>query len=907
MAISYVGAGTVAAGTGAITVGFPAGRQTGDLLLMVIETANEAVTTPGDWLDVPSSPQGVGTAAGTAATRLNIMYRWNDGTTIVNTVSDPGNHAVARMVAYRGVDPANPFNASAGSVKSTASKTATFPGVTTTKDNCVVLLAEAHALPDSTSTAIAGTRSGSNLTSLTERLDNNTNAGNGGGFSLADGLKATAGSVTGGTVALTTSSVTAHITLALQPFVELQQLTLVADPAAVDVVTHDAGVSRTLPPLSAEPAAFALAGELAALFKGVTLTTEAGAFTASDGDATLRAARSLKGNQVTFATTGQVASQIPTRRMAGDTGAFAADGVAAGLVKGYRLTADPASYAYVGSGAGLGKGFKLAADAGALSAAGQEAEWVLDLSEPPQMPEVNGAELLWHEILGEPIRDRFADAEPGAFDLAGQDAKVLYGRAVSAPVAGALTTAGQASAFRRTYSLKADVAAFTEVGQSASLRTARRLLADQAAFAHGGQPAGVLHGRVVSAATSGLSLQPSDVGFLWQHVIRPVPAALSLSLQDVEILLDLDEPPQMPEVNGAELLWYELLGEPIPARTIETESGQFDHAGQDAKVLYGRTVPVPAAGVFTAAGQASAFRRTYNLKADVASFAEVGLAANLRTARRLVSDPSAFTHAGAPAGVLHGRVVGATPASFALAGVAMNFKFQRFLRPILINLAATGEAAALLRSLMFRADGSAAALNRYSEAWEPGYTTATAKLLRQFKTTAVPAAFSSAVFDATFRKTKLFIAAGGSFSLAGQAASTRTARRLTAATAGLSLQPYDIGFSWQHVMRPVPQAFSLAGVDAALKKVIFFRADPGAFAVQGYSSRPFFSSLPQAKDYVVRPLELRETLRPTEMRQTVRPQEMTAAARPQELRGALRPADDRTSERGEEPRYAEHE
>lgn len=225
MPISYVGAGAVAAGTASVTVGLPSGLEIGDLMLMVVETANQTVTVPGIWLDVPSSPQGTGTAAGTASTRLKIMYRWEDGTVPDTTLTDPGNHVIARIVAYRGVDQTNPFNASAGSVKTTASTTATFPDIITTVADCWVLMGEAHALPDSNSTTIAGTRSGSNLTGVTERIDNNTNAGNGGGFSLADGVKATAGSVTGGTVTLTTSTVGAHITLALTPAPEAQGLT----------------------------------------------------------------------------------------------------------------------------------------------------------------------------------------------------------------------------------------------------------------------------------------------------------------------------------------------------------------------------------------------------------------------------------------------------------------------------------------------------------------------------------------------------------------------------------------------------------------------------------------------------------------------------------------------------------
>jgi hypothetical protein len=221
VAVEYRAIGTVASGTGAITPALPAGRLTDDLLLLLVETANQAVTLTGgdasNWLQLSSSPQGTGTAAGTAAARLTVFYRWVTGTEAAPGVGDSGDHQIARIIAYSGVDTSAPFNVQAGTTRTTAGTTVTFPSVVTTADNCMILLMEAHSLPDSTSTAIVSGHTNANLTGITERLDNNTNAGNGGGISLAEGLKATAGTVGTSTATVTTSSVGGMITLALKP------------------------------------------------------------------------------------------------------------------------------------------------------------------------------------------------------------------------------------------------------------------------------------------------------------------------------------------------------------------------------------------------------------------------------------------------------------------------------------------------------------------------------------------------------------------------------------------------------------------------------------------------------------------------------------------------------------------
>ena len=729
MAIQYVSEGVAAAGAGAITVSLPGTAAVGDLFLMLVETANQAVSAPSGWLEAPSSPQGVGTAAGTASTRISVFYCFVDGSQTNPTIADSGDHQVAKIICYRGVDPVNPFNASAGSTKATASTTVTFPSVTTTVDGCRVLLIEAHALPDSNSTAIVSGHTNANLTDILEQLDQNTNAGNGGGFSLAGGTMEFAGATGTTSATLTTSAVGAHVTLALRPFVELQQLTMPADTASFTVAGQSAGVARQFPALAAAASSFALSGQDALLFKGVTAAAAPVDFAVDQFDAAITASRKLTADAASFSADAFDAGALTSRKLTADVAAFDVAGLSAGVIKGYRLTAEAASFTLAVEPASIGKAYKLL-------------------------------------------------AEVAAFDFAAIDAGLVA---------------------------------------------------------------------------------------------------------------DLKEAPQRPEVNGAEILWYEILGEPIPARDIQVDSVGFDTAGIDAKLLYGRSVPAGPATTFAATGVDATFRRTYSLKADLAEFSQTGQDALLKTARKLVSDVASFAHAGQPAGVLYGRTVKADVGVYALSGVAMNFKFQRFLRPILAELSVSGLDAVLRKAKTFKAEAGTLSVSGYFEPGyiDPGYFTSEAKLLRQYPLAANVGQYTMASTDTTFRKTKLFIADGGSFGLSGINTRLLTARRVLAQTEGFGVQVYDIGFAWQHVMRPQPGAFDLSGLDAAVKKIITLYADSGSYSLDGYETRPYFSSLSHARDYVMRPMEIR------------------SVARPAENRTALRPAEDRNSSRQSEDRYTE--
>ena len=214
--------GAVKSGTGAISPALPSGIAVNDILLLFVETANQAVSISnqngGTWAAVTGSPQGTGTAGGTSATRLTVFWSRYNGTQGAPTVSDSGNHQAARMIAIRGaVSSGNPWDVTAGGVEATSDTSASIPGATTTVANTLVVVATAGSLPDANGTAQFSAWTNANLTSLTERTDNSVSAGNGGSLGIATGIKATAGAYGNTAATRANSAVKGMISIAIKP------------------------------------------------------------------------------------------------------------------------------------------------------------------------------------------------------------------------------------------------------------------------------------------------------------------------------------------------------------------------------------------------------------------------------------------------------------------------------------------------------------------------------------------------------------------------------------------------------------------------------------------------------------------------------------------------------------------
>lgn len=215
MAITFVAAGAGVGNTGSINPDLPAGIDVHDILVLVCESAGtEVVSTPTDWSILD---QAYETGNASTGTRLSVFWKRVVGGETSPTVSDPGDHVVGRIAAYRGCRQAgNPWNAVVGGVDATAGTSVSITGVTTTVDDCRILNIICSPFDTSVSNQVSGWSNGS-LSGIAERFDNFTTNGNGGGVGMIDSLKATAGATGSTSVTLANSAVTAFMTVALEP------------------------------------------------------------------------------------------------------------------------------------------------------------------------------------------------------------------------------------------------------------------------------------------------------------------------------------------------------------------------------------------------------------------------------------------------------------------------------------------------------------------------------------------------------------------------------------------------------------------------------------------------------------------------------------------------------------------
>lgn len=213
---TFQAAGTAVTGTGNVSPTWPA-HAVGDIGLLVIESCGGEVAnlgTAAGFVAVTGSPIATGTT--TLGTQISVYWCRATTTSMATpTVTDPGNHATAQIVTFRGcVAEGNPWDITGTAVKAVASTSASAPAVTTTVANTLVVSVIGRDVTGAG--AFFSAEANASLASLTERTDAGSISGNGGGWALYTGTKATAGS-TGTLTATVTSSINASIVIALRP------------------------------------------------------------------------------------------------------------------------------------------------------------------------------------------------------------------------------------------------------------------------------------------------------------------------------------------------------------------------------------------------------------------------------------------------------------------------------------------------------------------------------------------------------------------------------------------------------------------------------------------------------------------------------------------------------------------
>lgn len=216
MAVQYIGRGSRTLSANAVTATLPTGVAEGDLMILAVGTANQAITTPDGWIEVANSPQGAGTGGQADAIRLGLYYKIATSSESDLTVADTGDYQIASIFLFRGTDTTTPFNTTAGRVQTSATTTYTGNAITTTIDGCMIV--DFIGIDrDVINTANLSSWTNASLETITEILDYANNTQTGGGLGVANGIDTIAGSVDATTATLSASQIYASITVAISP------------------------------------------------------------------------------------------------------------------------------------------------------------------------------------------------------------------------------------------------------------------------------------------------------------------------------------------------------------------------------------------------------------------------------------------------------------------------------------------------------------------------------------------------------------------------------------------------------------------------------------------------------------------------------------------------------------------
>lgn len=204
----YRGKGTTAGSSSAIAPGLPSGTVAGDLLIMFLITAAQAITVSG-WTEAPSSPQETG------GIRLTIFYKIAVGGD-ATTTSDSGTGQIGVIIGIKAgsFNAAAPFDTSAGNTQ-TSTTNISVTGSTTTVDDCFVIVA---SVGDTVNAGPASSWVNSGLTGITNITSFNSSSIAGGlNAGFAYGVRVDAGDYGATTNTASIADVRANISLAIAP------------------------------------------------------------------------------------------------------------------------------------------------------------------------------------------------------------------------------------------------------------------------------------------------------------------------------------------------------------------------------------------------------------------------------------------------------------------------------------------------------------------------------------------------------------------------------------------------------------------------------------------------------------------------------------------------------------------
>jgi hypothetical protein len=311
MAVVSQAFGTAVSGTASVNVSWPT-HTTNDIGILVIESSANSLSAPSGWTLVGQALSLSGLLSST-----NVYWRRaaSSSESSVNTGFPSGaDHMVARIHTFRGcVTTGTPILTSATATRGTGTTTWSAPSITTTTANEFVVWCAGR--DNDSSLAQFGNPVNANLISPDEIAEAGTISGNGGGFTVGYGVKATAGA-TGTTTGTVTSSAGASVTFSLA-----EQPTLDTTVGAFNLSGTTTGLLRSNI-LNNTLSTFNLVGNNLTLSPSVNLDVTVGAFNLSGTTTELLKSNKIDATVSTFIFTGNNLILSPTVALNTTVGAF---------------------------------------------------------------------------------------------------------------------------------------------------------------------------------------------------------------------------------------------------------------------------------------------------------------------------------------------------------------------------------------------------------------------------------------------------------------------------------------------------------------------------------------------------------------------------------------------------------
>lgn len=240
-----------------LTINKPTGVVAGDVMIVNIAQAGPSGG------NVLSNPTSSGWTLITGADLAGGTRRWGAVLYKVAGASEPssytftldvdGNSGAGSIVAFSGVDATGgvlvgggaggPFDVTPGTLNVTNNTSASAPAITTATANAAVIMFAQEAGSGSASTTFSSWTIGGSISPFTELYDNGTTSGDDAAVGAAWGIKATAGSTGGGSVALSPDDRNGAIILALRAVPPSPSVTL--SPSATQNIAAGGTVNFT--------------------------------------------------------------------------------------------------------------------------------------------------------------------------------------------------------------------------------------------------------------------------------------------------------------------------------------------------------------------------------------------------------------------------------------------------------------------------------------------------------------------------------------------------------------------------------------------------------------------------------------------------------------------------------------